>query len=697
MRKLTIVFGAATGILALCAAPAWANLLVNGDFETVPPNPDAQSLCTAGWSKAPGTNNCMFDGTTWGPSPANYQGSHHGSTDIGTNAAATAIIYQPVNVLQGGMLHFTGVIGGGTGWDTCNPTTTTFFIRLHDGADYTAPVLDQLEVVAGSIPWTPANLSGTPSGTQVTVSWGYSKPSTCWAIVAAHADAFNLTQDQPACIGGDPVVTGFSPTYAANNANQSVTVTGTAFASDSQVFLRRTGFPDVQATGEVVNPEGTQITATLPLNGVAMGKWDLVVTKPNCNNDAGDANFIVANASLANGSFELPTAPGSCPNPPTQRSAPTGWLQGGISTGSAHLVRDANQFPPGCPRPDGDHYGSILLPQGTSVGHWKAYQYLAVTPGQPVSVCASFAGGQHTTVALNLREGDEDAELISSTTIENNAGCPGHTYDWVYGCVTGTPAGGLVTLEWRLEPHNMAGSANVSHADNFQIGAPPAEVCDNGIDDDGDRATDCQDTACAAFPGCDPAPEEICDNDIDDDGDTSIDCNDDDCDAVCIEICGNDIDDDHDCDVDEGCESDCSDGQDNNGDGLIDCDDPDCATDPACPQEVCNNGTDDDGDTLVDCDDPDCASAPECACNDPFADADGDGDVDQEDYGVWQLCFTGALGGVPTDPSYCHCFDRESPDDGDIDQTDYNAFQDCADTSGPEIPVDPACDDPPAE
>lgn len=80
-------------------------------------------------------------------------------------------------------------------------------------------------------------------------------------------------------------------------------------------------------------------------------------------------------------------------------------------------------------------------------------------------------------------------------------------------------------------------------------------------------------------------------------------------------------------------------------------------------------------------------------CFVPFADADGDGDVDQEDYGVWQLCFTGTIGGIPDVPEYCTCFDREGDDD--IDQTDFNAFQNCANTSGPEIPADPACGDAP--
>ncbi len=77
-------------------------------------------------------------------------------------------------------------------------------------------------------------------------------------------------------------------------------------------------------------------------------------------------------------------------------------------------------------------------------------------------------------------------------------------------------------------------------------------------------------------------------------------------------------------------------------------------------------------------------------CHDPFADADGDGDVDQDDFARFQICYTGAsgdpLGTYP--PQNCDCFDTD--DDGDIDGDDFTAFQACA--SGPGIAADPNCD-----
>ena len=73
-------------------------------------------------------------------------------------------------------------------------------------------------------------------------------------------------------------------------------------------------------------------------------------------------------------------------------------------------------------------------------------------------------------------------------------------------------------------------------------------------------------------------------------------------------------------------------------------------------------------------------------CPYPFADVDQDGDVDQVDFSVYQLCFTGPSVEMSSD---CRCFDRD--DDGRITSVDLNAFMKCARTSGPNIPVDKTC------
>lgn len=66
-------------------------------------------------------------------------------------------------------------------------------------------------------------------------------------------------------------------------------------------------------------------------------------------------------------------------------------------------------------------------------------------------------------------------------------------------------------------------------------------------------------------------------------------------------------------------------------------------------------------------------------------DFDGDNDVDQEDFGLLQMCLTGTS--VPqTDPN---CLITSLDGDSDVDQNDTNAFRACL--SGPDQPFDPAC------
>ncbi|MCO4743511.1 MAG: hypothetical protein KC912_01900 [Proteobacteria bacterium] len=91
-------------------------------------------------------------------------------------------------------------------------------------------------------------------------------------------------------------------------------------------------------------------------------------------------------------------------------------------------------------------------------------------------------------------------------------------------------------------------------------GGGDLEICDNGLDDDGDDLIDAADTA--------DCPVEICDNEIDDDGDGAIDAADSDCTVPP--------------------EGDCADGVDGpDADGLIDCADDECAADAAClPAEI---------------------------------------------------------------------------------------------------------------
>jgi hypothetical protein len=92
------------------------------------------------------------------------------------------------------------------------------------------------------------------------------------------------------------------------------------------------------------------------------------------------------------------------------------------------------------------------------------------------------------------------------------------------------------------------------------------ESCANGMDDDNDGATDCEDILdCKLFPGCPML--EVCDDAVD-----------------------------------------------NDGDGYSDCKDIGCVGHIACPDaEVCDDTLDNDGDGFTDCDDTLCVAAANCA------------------------------------------------------------------------------------
>ena len=68
-------------------------------------------------------------------------------------------------------------------------------------------------------------------------------------------------------------------------------------------------------------------------------------------------------------------------------------------------------------------------------------------------------------------------------------------------------------------------------------------------------------------------------------------------------------------------------------------------------------------------------------------DVDDDGDVDQDDFGEFQACYSGS--GTAHDGYACWRMDAD--DDLDVDVDDLTVFEACA--SGPAVPADPACDD----
>ena len=153
-----------------------------------------------------------------------------------------------------------------------------------------------------------------------------------------------------------------------------------------------------------------------------------------------------------------------------------------------------------------------------------------------------------------------------------------------------------------------AGCTLANRVDESAIpaGALPAEVCDDGVDNDFDGDIDCDDRNCRLSTHCEAAEETCCDG-ADNDGDGSTDCEHASCSfATCCS--------------EGGTEDSCSDREDNDKDGLLDCMEEACRLFEYCQEgtdEACQDRIDNDDDGRVDCADPSCFDRLVCFANSP--------------------------------------------------------------------------------
>ena len=213
---------------------------------------------------------------------------------------------------------------------------------------------------------------------------------------------------------------------------------------------------------------------------------------------------------------------------------------------------------------------SCQLCHGTSTQNLNPYGF---------DISPNCSGWNNITAGINGAAGDNsDGDSGGFTNLEEiNANAqPGWTT--------------VAVPVWNRGSCVSAGTNSYSPPSGITLDPAPApEICDNGVDDNGNGLVDCEDPQCDGFV----------------DGATS--CGVGACAATGNLVCQtpNQVDN---CTpgapAGEGPFTDpsCSDGVDNDCDGLTDAADPDCEV----PPEICDNGVDDNANGLTDCEEPQC-------------------------------------------------------------------------------------------
>ena len=129
------------------------------------------------------------------------------------------------------------------------------------------------------------------------------------------------------------------------------------------------------------------------------------------------------------------------------------------------------------------------------------------------------------------------------------AGCPTHHY---YLWEVPSDASPALVAEWGVSDGTSSfgmpptdfsfNDFTCRRCDDGRVAQGEVELCDDGIDNDCNGQTDCDDRACEGATVCEG---ELCGNEMDDDADGLTDCDDDDCafNALCgTETCGSDTD-----------------------------------------------------------------------------------------------------------------------------------------------------------
>ncbi len=326
----------------------------------------------------------------------------------------------------------------------------------------------------GQVDWLPFAVSGSPSGSDVTVLIRMHRLTVGSGHIALHVD--NVVLEETPCPPAK--IDSITPNEAFAGASlNDVAIAGSGFVAGVTVKLRG-DFPlaDIIAT-DVQVIDSNNLTCDLDLTAVDSSQWRAVIVEsPGCGgNSLVDEFNIIKAGPFENGGFELDDPGNAGCSDSIENDAPSRWQglqQAGFGAGS--LYRDEIDFhPPTCPPQEGDHYASSTSDAaGGAQEENRVFQTIDATPGTTYTFSGFLAGGGNNNVFLELLDGDANAALIPGASLQVYASSG--FYDWTFATVSGAPTGTLMTVQYRIRltgegPHAV-------HADEMTV-----EECLNPI------------------------------------------------------------------------------------------------------------------------------------------------------------------------------------------------------------------------
>jgi hypothetical protein len=191
---------------------------------------------------------------------------------------------------------------------TPNAGLNTGTVSITDlaGSNFISPLVKLKKTGQADIDATSVVVSG--EGTQITCDFDLTGAQLGqWGVYVENSGGLNATLTNGFTVTAPaPTVFSITPDKGDNNGAVSITdLAGTGFRTGATVKLQKSGQPDIDATGVIVNSD-TTIVCDFDLTGATTGLWDVVVT-----------NDDLQSATLTNGftiEYPVPTVSGITPD-----------------------------------------------------------------------------------------------------------------------------------------------------------------------------------------------------------------------------------------------------------------------------------------------------------------------------------------------------------------------------------------------